>query len=70
MEEHKLAAGFLQHICRKVEFAFWSKIMYYTKCWIYPASEACAIRITIDKVELCIMCLYRAPDGDLNLLHS
>jgi hypothetical protein len=28
--------------------------------------EACAVKITINKRKLCILCLYRAPDGDLS----
>jgi hypothetical protein len=28
--------------------------------------EPCALKILINKIKLCILRLYRAPDGDLN----
>lgn len=28
--------------------------------------EACALKISINKMKLCTLCLYRPPDGDFN----
>jgi exonuclease III len=69
---YNMAAGFSRHIyenggvCILVKDNILYQVLVLPSFSIERIFEACAINITINKVKLCIMCLYRAPDGDLN----
>jgi exonuclease III len=72
MIEYNTATGFSWHVyknggvCILVKDNTLCQVLDLSSFSIERIFEACAIRITINKVKLCIMCLYRAPDGDLN----
>jgi hypothetical protein len=72
MIEYNMATGFSWHICNNGRVCILVKdnILYQvldlSSFSIERIFEACAIKITTNKVKLCIMFLYRAPDGDLN----
>ncbi|GFG40364.1 hypothetical protein Cfor_00561, partial [Coptotermes formosanus] len=74
MIEYNMTTGFSWHIyknggvCILVKDNILYQVLDFSSFSIDRIFEACAIKITINKVKLCIMCLYRAPDGDLNQL--
>jgi exonuclease III len=72
MTEYKRATGFSHSICKNGEVCILVKdsILYQeldlSKLSMEKIFEACAVKITLNKRKLCVLCLYRAPDGDLN----
>jgi hypothetical protein len=72
MIEYNMASGFSRHIyknggvCILVKDNILYQVLDLSSFSIERIFEPCAIKVTINKVKLCIMCLYRARDGDLN----
>jgi hypothetical protein len=71
LSEYKRATGFSSNIsknggvCSLVKDNISYQVLDLTNLIIETIFEACAVKITINKRKLCILCLYRSPDGDL-----
>jgi hypothetical protein len=72
MTEYNRATGFSRSICKNGRVCILVKdnILYQeldlSKLSMEKIFEACAVKITLNKRKLCILCFYRAPHGDLN----
>jgi hypothetical protein len=72
MTKYKRATGFSRNICKNGGVCILVKdnIPYQeldlTNLSIEKVFEVCAVKITINTWKLCILCLYRAPDGDMS----